>query len=170
MLKADRGDTLHNTTRFIILSAPAPPQAGTSPYGTPTVTTFIFRVRNIPRALQGLGRLCHQWHQHDETGELPARSQFFATQFYADVEGHPDDPAVKFALEELEFFSREVKVFGSYPASPFRDKIRSRLPISGSGPERRSYLRSAHTSMRWRPPRASAGSEACRLRSSPASP
>ena len=122
VLKADCEDTAHNTTRFIILS---PTAAAAPPRGTPTVTTFIFRVRNIPAALyKALGGFSTNGINMTKLESYQLEGQFFATQFYADVEGHPDDPAVKFALEELEFFSREVKVFGSYPASPFRDKIR----------------------------------------------
>ena len=45
---------------------------------------------------------------------------FFATQFYADVEGHPEDGNLAFALEELTFFSRELRIVGVYPAHPFR--------------------------------------------------
>jgi prephenate dehydratase len=48
-------------------------------------------------------------------------SNFFATQFYADVEGHPDDSALVFALEELAFFSKELTILGVYPAHPFRE-------------------------------------------------
>jgi prephenate dehydratase len=46
--------------------------------------------------------------------------KFFSTQFYADIEGHPDDPNVALALEELSFFSREVRILGVYAAHPFR--------------------------------------------------
>jgi prephenate dehydratase len=49
--------------------------------------------------------------------------QFTATQFYADVEGHPEDPALKRALEELEFFSKELRILGTYPAHPYRAKV-----------------------------------------------
>jgi prephenate dehydratase len=45
---------------------------------------------------------------------------FNATQFYADVDGHPDDPGLRLALEELSFFSNEVRLLGTYPADPFR--------------------------------------------------
>ena len=57
--------------------------------------------------------------------------QFYATQFYADVEGHPEDRNVKLALEELAFFSAELTVLGVYPASPFREHIREPAPASG---------------------------------------
>ena len=78
------------------------------------------RAQRAGGALQGDGRLRHQWRQHDQARKLPARRHFTATQFYADVEGHPDDRAVKRALEELHFFSREVRILGVYPANEFR--------------------------------------------------
>ena len=123
ILKPDCEDTAHNTTRFIILSPTPVPLAKQN--DKTMITTFIFRVRNIPAALyKALGGFSTNGINMTKLESYQLEGQFFATQFYADVEGHPDDPAVKFALEELEFFSREVKVFGSYPASPFRDKIR----------------------------------------------
>ena len=122
ILMEDIEDEKHNTTRFVVLSKyPEYARQG----GAKTVTTLMFRVRNIPAALyKALGGFSTNGINMTKLESYQLEGQFFATQFYADVEGHPDDPAVKFALEELEFFSREVKVFGSYPASPFRDKIR----------------------------------------------
>lgn len=122
VLKADCEDTVHNTTRFIILSpTPAPPP----PLGTPTVTTFIFRVRNIPSALyKALGGFATNGINMTKLESYQLEGQFFATQFYADVEGHPDDQPLKFALEELAYFSREVRILGAYPASPFREAVR----------------------------------------------
>ncbi len=75
------------------------------------------------RALQGFGRVRHQWRQHGEARELHDGGQFTATQFYADVEGHPDDLPLKRALEELEFFSKELRILGTYPAHPYRAKV-----------------------------------------------
>jgi prephenate dehydratase len=122
ILQADVEDEAHNTTRFIILSpepAPAPPR------GTATVTTFVFRVRNMPAALfKALGGFATNGVNMTKLESYQLEGQFYASQFYADVDGHPDDRALQFALEELAFFSHEVRILGSYPASPFREKIR----------------------------------------------
>lgn len=132
VLKADCEDTSHNTTRFIILS---PQPAAAPPRGTPTVTTFIFRVRNIPAALyKALGGFATNGINMTKLESYQLEGKFFATQFYADVEGHLDDQALRFALEELEFFSREMRVLGCYPASPFRDQIREPAPQLGLRP------------------------------------
>ncbi len=71
-------------------------------------------------AVQGAGRFRHQRRQHDQAGKLPGGANFIAAQFYADVQGHPEDRNVALALEELEFFSHEVKILGVYPAHPYR--------------------------------------------------
>lgn len=122
ILRNDVEDEAHNTTRFIILSpepAPAPP------LGTPTVTTFLFRVRNMPAALyKALGGFATNGVNMTKLESYQLAGQFFASQFYADVEGHPDETALRFALEELAFFSHEVRILGAYPASPFRETIR----------------------------------------------
>ena len=121
ILKPDCEDTLHNTTRFIILS-PRPRAA--PPYGTPTVTTFIFRVRNIPAALyKALGGFSTNGINMTKLESYQLEGQFFATQFYADVEGHPDERPLALALEELAFYTAYLRVLGTYPASPFRDSV-----------------------------------------------
>ena len=85
------------------------------------ITSFVFRVRNIPAALcKALGGFRHQRCKYDQTGELPIGGTFSATQFYADVEGHPDERPLALALEELAFFSVHIRILGTYPASPFR--------------------------------------------------
>ncbi|BBE72694.1 prephenate dehydratase [Oharaeibacter diazotrophicus] len=122
ILKNDVEDEAHNTTRFIILSPePAPAPA----LGTPTITTFLFRVRNMPAALyKALGGFATNGVNMTKLESYQLAGQFFASQFYADVEGHPDETALRFALEELAFFSHEVRILGAYPASPFRETIR----------------------------------------------
>jgi prephenate dehydratase len=122
ILKPDVEDEAHNTTRFIILSPrPAPAPA----VGTPTITTFVFRVRNMPAALyKALGGFATNGVNMTKLESYQLEGQFYASQFYADVEGHPEDRSLKFALEELAFFSHEVRILGIYPASPFREKIR----------------------------------------------
>ncbi|WP_237152005.1 prephenate dehydratase [Oryzibacter oryziterrae] len=122
-------DAAHNTTRFIVLSpTPAPVPA----LDVPTITSFIFRVRNMPAALyKALGGFATNGVNITKLESYQLEGQFFASQFYADVDGHPDDQNLRFALEELEFFSHEVRVLGSYPASPFRENIRE--PNAGLG-------------------------------------
>jgi prephenate dehydratase len=103
VLLDDVEDEDHNTTRFVILSrdfVQAPAGNG------PVVTSFVFNVRN------GVNMTKLESYMVD--------GEFTATQFLAEVDGHPDDLPVRRALEELEFFTTEVKVLGVYPADPFR--------------------------------------------------
>jgi prephenate dehydratase len=111
-------DEDHNTTRFVILSR----EPAHAPVGNgPTVTTFVFRVRNIPAALyKAMGGFATNGVNMTKLESYMIEGNFFATMFYADVEGHPDDPALARALDELKFFSRELRVLGVYPASNFR--------------------------------------------------
>lgn len=111
-------DAAHNTTRFVILSrtpAATPPGAG------PMVTSFVFRVRNVPAALyKALGGFATNAVNMTRLESYMVEGEFTATQFLADVDGHPDDPGLARALEELSFFSRELKILGVYPAHPYR--------------------------------------------------
>ncbi len=117
-LAANVEDEAHNTTRFVILSK-TPNWAAAS--NGPLVTTFIFRVRNVPAALyKALGGFATNGVNMTKLESYMVEGEFSATQFLADVDGHPDDPALHRALEELAFFSREVRVLGVYPAHPFR--------------------------------------------------
>ena len=111
-------DAEHNTTRFLIMSR----EPKRPPRGGPMVTTFVFNVRNVPAALyKALGGFATNGINMTklESYQLGA---FTATLFYADIEGHPDDPLVKLALDELRFFSREVRILGVYPASESREQ------------------------------------------------
>jgi prephenate dehydratase len=127
-LKENIEDALHNTTRFLIMSR-AP---GRPPPGTPSVTTFLFRVRNVPAALyKALGGFATNGINMTKLESYMVDGTFAATQFYADVEAHPEERPLALALEELAFFSREVKILGVYPAH------RSRLaaaPADGRPP------------------------------------
>ena len=118
ILAEDVEDEVHNTTRFIVLSRDADwVQHGNGP----TVTTFIFRVRNVPAALyKALGGFATNGVNMTKLESYQLGGSFLATLFYADVEGHPDDRPVKLALEELAFYSKEFKILGVYPAHPFR--------------------------------------------------
>ena len=111
-------DEAHNTTRFVILSR----EADWAPAGNgPTVTTFVFRVRNVPAALyKAMGGFATNGVNMTKLESYQLDGQFFATQFYADVVGHPDDRPLKLALEELAFFSKELRILGVYPAHPYR--------------------------------------------------
>jgi prephenate dehydratase len=111
-------DEKHNTTRFVVLS-PTPDNAKAG--NGSVVTTFIFRVRNVPAALyKAMGGFATNGVNMTKLESYQLGGRFVATMFYADIEGHPDDPAVARALEELKFFSAELKILGTYPASSYR--------------------------------------------------
>ena len=116
-LKENIEDAEHNTTRFLIMSREPERPA----HGTPTVTTFLFNVRNVPAALyKALGGFATNGINMTKLESYMVGGAFAATQFYADVEAHPEDRSLVLALEELAFFSREVKILGVYPAHPAR--------------------------------------------------
>jgi prephenate dehydratase len=124
ILAEDIEDEAHNTTRFIVLSRE--PDWVASGNG-PTVTTFVFRVRNVPAALyKALGGFATNSVNMTKLESYQVGGDFFATQFYADVEGHPDERPLQLALEELAFFSAEVKILGVYPAHEFRKRPRQK--------------------------------------------
>jgi prephenate dehydratase len=118
VLADDVEDEDHNTTRFVVLSrdlADVPRDNG------PVMTTFVFRVRNVPSALfKALGGFATNGVNMTKLESYMLDGQFTATQFLAEVEGHPEQPSVRLALEELRFFSRDVKILGVYPADPAR--------------------------------------------------
>ena len=118
VLLADIEDEDHNTTRFIVLSRDA--KWAKSNEG-PVITTFLFRVRNVPAALyKALGGFATNGVNMTKLESYMIEGNFFATQFYADIEGHPEDRNLVFAFEELAFYSKEMKILGVYPAHPFR--------------------------------------------------
>ena len=118
VLRANVEDEAHNTTRFVILARE--PRWAARGSG-PVATTFVFRVRNVPAALyKALGGFATNGVNMTKLESYMVEGEFTATQFLADVDGHPDDPSLKLALEELGFFSREVRILGVYPAHPFR--------------------------------------------------
>jgi prephenate dehydratase len=111
-------DAQHNTTRFLILSKEAQPAKCGS--GT-VITSLVFRVRSVPAALyKALGGFATNGVNITKLESYLVDGRFTAAQFYADVEGHPDERPLRLALEELDFFAREVKILGIYPAHPFR--------------------------------------------------
>lgn len=121
-LRSNIEDADHNTTRFVILAKkPVRQKRGSGPL----VTSFVFRVRNVPAALyKAMGGFATNGVNMTKLESYMVGGSFNATQFYADVEGHPDDPGLRLALEELAFFSHEVRLLGTYPADPFRKKGR----------------------------------------------
>lgn len=119
-LVAEAEDEKHNTTRFIVLSKTPRPA---SPGNGPVITTFIFRCRNVPAALyKCLGGFATNGVNMTKLESYMVDGEFNATMFLADVEGHPEDPPLARALEELSFFSREMRIMGVYPAHGFRLK------------------------------------------------
>jgi prephenate dehydratase len=118
VLRANVEDAAHNTTRFYVMAR----TARVPPPSTPgLMTTFVFRVRNVPAALyKALGGFATNGVNMTKLESYMIGGQFTATQFLCDVEGHPEQPALRRALEELSFFTRESRILGVYPASPFR--------------------------------------------------
>ncbi len=125
ILKRDIEDEDHNTTRFVVLSS-TPRNA--APEEAPVVTSFVFRVRNVPAALyKAMGGFATNGVNMTKLESYQLEGQFSATQFYADIEGNPTDRNVRLALEELEFFTSYVRILGVYKASPYRDEILRRM-------------------------------------------
>jgi len=107
-----------NTTRFLIMARdPDPTPRGTSGM----MTSFVFRVRNIPAALyKAMGGFATNGVNMTKLESYMLGGSFTATQFFADIEGHPSDPPVARALEELAYFTHTVEILGTYPADPRR--------------------------------------------------
>ncbi len=106
-------DQQNNTTRFLIMS----PQADHTCRGDKMMTTFVFRVRNIPAALyKAMGGFATNGVNMVKLESYMVGGSFAATQFYADIEGHPEDENVRLAMEELAYFTSFVKILGVYPA------------------------------------------------------
>ena len=118
ILRHNVEDAAHNTTRFYVMAAK--PQQHT-PNETGLMTTFVFRVRNVPAALyKALGGFATNGVNMTKLESYMVGGHFTATQFLCDVEGHPEQPALRRALEELTFFSRESRIMGVYPTAQFR--------------------------------------------------
>ncbi len=118
VLARDIEDHGHNTTRFLLMA----PEADTTRRADRMLTTFIFEVRNIPAALyKAMGGFATNGVNMTKLESYMVGGAFTATQFYADIEGHPDDPAVARALEELDYFTNKLEILGVYPADQGRD-------------------------------------------------
>lgn len=106
-------DAHDNTTRFVLLArAPLDPAA----FAGPAITTFIFTVRNIPAALyKALGGFATNGINMTKLESYQQGASFAATTFYADVVGRPGEHALDLALEELAYFSNNLRMLGTYP-------------------------------------------------------
>ncbi len=119
ILKANIEDAEHNTTRFIVMSA-EPDHVAHGAEGI-IVTTFVFRVRNVPAALyKAMGGFATNGVNMTKLESYQIGGAFTATQFYADIQGHPEDRNVRLALEELQFFSTHMRILGVYRGHDFR--------------------------------------------------
>ncbi len=124
ILKKDVADAKHNTTRFVVL---ARKPSWASRKERQVITTFVFQVRNIPAALyKALGGFATNGVNMTKLESYMVDGSFAATQFYADVQGHPKDRALELALEELEFVSvpKSLRILGVYPAARFRNTFK----------------------------------------------
>ncbi|MCC7266798.1 MAG: prephenate dehydratase [Caulobacteraceae bacterium] len=121
ILLRDIEDERHNTTRFMVMTAeanPAPP-----PFTHRCITSFVFRVRNLPAALyKALGGFATNGVNMTKLESYMENGAFTATFFYAEVDGRPEDRGLALAFEELGFFSEKFEILGVYPADPFRDR------------------------------------------------
>ncbi|MGJ8626113.1 MAG: prephenate dehydratase [Sulfitobacter sp.] len=117
VLARDIEDLDHNTTRFLLMA----PEIDLSRRGIKMLTTFVFEVRNIPAALyKAMGGFATNGVNMTKLESYMVGGSFTATQFYADIEGHPEDAGVKRALEELGYFTNMLEILGVYPASDGR--------------------------------------------------
>jgi len=111
-------DADHNTTRFLVLS---PTEQNAPQQDNKVKTTFVFRVRNVPAALyKAMGGFATNGVNMTKLESYMVGGNFTATQFYADIEGHPDDIGVQHAFDELKFFTDYFRILGVYPASDQR--------------------------------------------------
>ncbi len=120
ILKPDIEDEHHNATRFLIMSR----EDERAPNVGKVVTSFVFQVKNVPAALyKAMGGFATNGVNMTKLESYQLGGSFNATQFYADIKGHPDDPAVNRALEELAFHTARHKIMGVYPAHPYREDM-----------------------------------------------
>jgi prephenate dehydratase len=117
VLEKDIENQSHNTTRFLIMSTAETRERRSEKM----LTSFVFQVRNIPAALyKAMGGFATNGVNMTKLESYMVGGAFTATQFYADIEGHPEDEAVQRAFEELSFFTDVIRVLGTYPANSSR--------------------------------------------------
>ncbi|HUO02213.1 MAG TPA: prephenate dehydratase [Rhizomicrobium sp.] len=120
ILMRDVEDEHHNMTRFLIMAR----EPDDAPNNGKVVTSFVFRVKNVPAALyKAMGGFATNGVNMTKLESYQMGGSFNATQFYADIQGHPEDPPVMRALEELSFFTSRLTIMGVYPAHPFREDM-----------------------------------------------
>jgi prephenate dehydratase len=116
VLAGDIADAAHNTTRFLVFARQAQ-----TPKDGPCMTSFVFRVRNVPAALyKALGGFATNGVNMTKLESYIEGGGFAAAMFYAEIAGRLEDPGVQHAMEELKFFSASLNILGTYPAAPFR--------------------------------------------------
>jgi prephenate dehydratase len=122
ILARDIEDERHNTTRFLVMTAdkaPPPP-----PFTQRCITSFCFRVKNLPAALyKAMGGFATNGVNMTKLESYMEGGAFTATFFYAEVDGRPEDRGLALALEELAFFTDRIEILGVFPADPFRDRV-----------------------------------------------
>lgn len=119
ILKRNVEDARHNTTRFLVLTRAESVREPVA--GVACMTSFVFRVRNIPSALyKALGGFATNGVNLTKLESYFENGAFAATIFYVDVEGRPSDPGMQLALEELGFFATDIEILGTYPKDGFR--------------------------------------------------
>jgi prephenate dehydratase len=120
ILKADVEDEHHNATRFLVMSR----QNERAPNTGKIVTSLVFQVKNVPAALyKALGAFATNGVNMTKLESYQLGGSFNATQFYADIQGHPDEPGVHRALDELAFHAARHTVMGVYPAHSYREDM-----------------------------------------------
>ncbi len=118
VLASDVEDEYHNATRFLIMAR----ALEVPPLEARTITTLVFQVKNVPAALyKAMGAFATNGVNMTKLESYQLGGSFNATRFYADIQGHPEEPAVARALEELRFYTTRMTVLGAYPAHAFRD-------------------------------------------------
>lgn len=121
IIESDVEDDINNVTRFVVVSR-EDVRAVRKNKDDKIVTSFLFSVRNVPAALyKAMGGFATNGVNMTKLESYQIDGSFSATQFFADIEGHPDDAMVRLALEELAFFSKKIRIVGVYPASPERN-------------------------------------------------
>ena len=122
ILARDIEDERNNTTRFLVMTAEKKPEP--PPFTHRCVTSFVFKVRNLPAALyKALGGFATNGVNMTKLESYMEGGAFTATFFYAEVDGRPEDRPLALAFDELKFFSEKFEVLGVYPADPFRDRV-----------------------------------------------
>jgi prephenate dehydratase len=121
ILARDIEDEHSNTTRFLVMTADPNPPA--PPFTSPCITSFTFRVRNLPAALyKAMGGFATNGVNMTKLESYMENGAFTATFFYSEVDGRPEDRGVALAFEELRFFSEKFEILGVFPADPFRSR------------------------------------------------